>query len=50
MNRDPVSEKRNGVFLLIALESSKKKLAMKVKSVGKGEAIFRLIVGGGVWA
>ena len=32
-------------FLLIALEFKEEKPAVKVKNVGKGEGIFRLIIG-----
>jgi len=32
-------------FLLIALEFREEKPAVKVKNVGKGEGIFRLIIG-----
>jgi hypothetical protein len=41
---DPMSKKTMG-FLLIALEFREEKPAVKVKNVGKGEGIFRLIIG-----
>ena len=34
-----------GFFVLIALEFREEKPAVKVKNVGKGEGIFRLITG-----
>jgi hypothetical protein len=42
---DPISKKGNGVLLSIALEFRKEKPAVKVKNVGKGEGVFRLIIG-----
>jgi predicted phage tail protein len=44
LNLDPVSEREWG-FLLITLEFREEKPAVKVKNVGKGEGIFRLIIG-----
>ena len=41
---DPVSEKGWG-FLLIVLEFREEKPFVKVKNIGKGEGIFRLIIG-----
>jgi len=44
INLDPISEKEWG-FLLIALEFREEKPAAKVKNVGKGEGVFRWILG-----
>jgi hypothetical protein len=41
---DPVSEKEWG-FLLIELEFREEEPAVKVKNIGKGEGVFRLIIG-----
>jgi hypothetical protein len=44
INLDPISQIRMG-FLLITLGFKEEKSAVKVKNVGKGEGIFRLIIG-----
>ena len=44
MNLDPISEKEWG-FLSGAPELREEKQAMRAKNVGKGEGVFRVIIG-----